>query len=208
MLLLNSEAVAANKAIETGEAHREQTNRWVAQQLAHSVYVSDKTISVANEERQMGKPLGAAEFKTIIEKLHPKLKVEHHPYSDDVCVYFLRRGEPWEFDPKTNVFGGEQKVFVTAVRDTVIPEWSIMSVKQVKEYDDSRHISPGQLGYRWITVPERELTRGWRAVLAKLLNSEIVSLDQVNRVKDKYGSADRESWAANTGQLSNAANPF
>lgn len=208
MLTIDSAAVEFDREQKRLEEHREKTDWWVKNQLAHACYVSENGLSVANEERQMGKGMLASVFKEVIQKLNHKLKVEHHPFSDDLCVYYIKRAEPWEFDPKTNTFGGEQKVFVTAVRDTVVPEWSIMSTRLMKEYDPDRTIAPGQLGYRWVKVPHRELTRGWRAVLAKLLNSEIVTLDQVNRIADKYGSEARESWAAKTGQLSGVATPF
>ena len=207
MLLIDSEAAEAAKQSAAREAYVEQQDKWVANQLAHACYVADKEVSPANAERQMGRGMPASTFKEVIQKLSTKLKVEHHPFSDDLCVYFLRRAEPWEYDEKTGTFGGEQKVFVTAVRDTVVPEWSIMSTRLQKEYDSSRHIEPGQPSYRWVRVPHREETRGWRAVLAKLLNSEIVTLDQVNRIADKYGSEARASWAAKTGQQS-VSTPF
>lgn len=208
MLTIDSAAIEFDRNQKRLEEHREKTDNWVQAQLSHACYVSENGLSVANEERQMGRPMSASTFKEVIQKLNAKLKVEHHPYSDDLCVYYIKRAQPWEFDAKTSVFGGEQKVFITAVRDSVVPEWSIMSTRLEKEYDPSRQIEPGQLGYRWVKVPYRELTRGWRAVLAKLLNSEIVTLDQVNRICDRYGSEARASWAAKTGQISGAVTPF
>ena len=207
MLAQTGEQVAARKEIDARNKYQQDSDQWVKNQLKHACYVSNKAVSVANEERQLGRPMHAATFKEVIQKLHPKLRVEHHPYSDDLCVYFLTPSAPWSFNPRTLVFGGEQKEFVTAVRDTVIPEWSVMSTKRVKEYAGERHIERGVPSYRWVHVPDRELTRGWRAVLAKLLHSGLVTLEQVNRIKDKYGSADRESWAAMTGH-SGAVNPF
>lgn len=209
MLIVDSSAAMAQDEKHQALAkQREDSDRWMEQQLAHAVYVQDNNLSVSNGQRQMGNGMLAPVFKTLIEGLHPKLRVDHHPYSEDLCVWFLKRAENWEWDERSKTFGGEQKVFVTAVRDTVVPEWSIMSTRLVKSYDPSRNVGIGNLGYTWVEVPYREETRGWRAVLAKLLNSEIVTLNQVQRAVDKYGSSDRPSWAAKTSQRSGVENPF
>ncbi len=167
MLIIDSNKQAQRQLREAVERTREKT----AQASREELRAEDVTRNVTNLERQSGHALSANAFMEKLRKLNPDLVLEPHPnrhlplHADKACLYL--------------VLGG-QKVFLMACEGTVMPEWSVMEVQEVRDLWGRKH-----------QVPGREIKRGWRTILIRLLQKGLLTLEAVER---EFGSGDRASW--------------
>jgi hypothetical protein len=181
---------------------RHQQDQWIQSAVKDEVYVNEKSTSVANIDRQLGRPMTFQVFKGLVERANSRLKVEPHPWCHKVVVYELKNMPPDHFDPVTKLFGGLQKVTRMVVggdHSPLLPEWSVMSTREEKVPAKSRY-EP----MKTVMVPNFQIARGWRAGLALLVQGELMTREVALRAADKYGSEDRLSWQAATGGTAKA----
>lgn len=165
---------------------REIASDAAAHETRAATLVENKHKSVANAERQEGKRLPATEFMRRLRKINPNIIMEPHPnrhlplHKDKACLYLL--------------MPDGSKGFLMTVEGDYMPEWSLMSIKTVRVPD-------GRVEGFWREqkIPGREIKRGWRTVLLRLLHMGLVNITDVER---EFGPTTRESWNVLAGKRS------
>lgn len=192
---LDSERRQFHKELADVERHREQASAYVEQELAHCYLVDDKKVSIANSERQMGRALAPIEFIKFVEAANPKLRVQPHPWRPDkLCIYQFKQMPSDYYDEVSGTFGGEQKVFIAATENGIMPEWSIMGTREVEVPTNEFRLSSNRPAMKKVRRPWREERRGWRSALALLVLGDLLPAHKVERFVAQHGSQDREAW--------------
>jgi len=150
----------------------------------HAGLVARKRTSIANPERQAGQRLTSTEFMRRLRLLNPLLVMDPHP----------NRHYPLHKDKSiiSLLLPDGKKEFLLACEGDYMPEWSVMSTTSVKA-----PVHKPQGPWAPVRIPYREVKRGWRTVLIRLLQKGLVTLDAVEK---EFGSGNRASWAALTGK--------
>jgi hypothetical protein len=192
------------------EKHQQEIVDYIKQEESHLVFVEDALVDPTDSLKQMGHPYTSTEFETRLATILPSN-----------CAFI---SNPWITDKKAVVRlknFNEQETLCPYERG-VIPEHSVMQLvtKEVPDNDImSRRKSlnradlpkyeyvPGQgfvfddsvvrPGFKRIKQIGREIKRGWRTVLIRLIQQDIITLYDAERV---FGSKDHLSWAQHTGK--------
>ena len=178
------------------EMTRQVTNDWIAQESQDERFVDE----VTDIDRQLGKIMDRATFKTVVERLSPRLKVDYHLTLPTLQVSEIKQAAPWERDIATGRYGGLQKLYKMAVgslKAPIVPEWSLLERK------DSVNAS----GER-IKIPNRVIAHGWRRALVMLVHAGYLTKNQAEEVIKKYGSENRISWQVLMGNRAASGREF
>lgn len=201
-----------NVAAEAVEKHRMEVDAWLDQKTADCCWVENKEISVANSERQMGTPVHTNKLILELNKLIPNIKFYPSKFTDprtgkvrdtmQVCQ--VRNYGIGSFEPATGVWAtGVKQAVVGYIEPVIMPEYSIMSVKEERIATKERNPQHGAMQTR--KVPWNEDARGWRSFLAMLVKSELLTPTQADRLVTKFGgTADRLSWQQKLGKTQEA----
>jgi hypothetical protein len=149
---------------------------------------------VTDPERQRGTLLTVREVEDKIKKLigPDRCHFEVHPVNPSKkCFYFVKPNQ--------------ERWFVCAFENGLMPEWSIMSYKDEWVVDPSvDHIdkaevlrTDGHAGMKKIRRPWREDVRGWRSVLVAILLKGLITPDQLER---SLRETDRATWHKKLGK--------
>lgn len=153
---------------------REAERRSLEREFAPKFLIADWDQSVANPERQQGKMKSFLEFEKELQTLNPNIRI------------IPNGGNP----SKALVFHGSTKLFPC---ERIMPEFSVMHA-QVEEkpiiYDGI--VSLDAPATETVTRVWREVSRGWRTVLTKLILDGYLSEALVEK---KFGTVDRATWA-------------
>jgi hypothetical protein len=188
-----------------------QLRDWADEQLANTVFIRDHETSPANLERQLGKRLTPAAFEAQLDRLNLGLIYEVNPSNaTKKAIYQLRP---------------DGRHYICTYENTLMPEHSIRQLKEdmVRDYDAVDFIKPkidrvdlpksevrdGELkfeggvpfGMKMVLVPWRELIRGWRTVLVRLVQEKVTSPAAIEAV---FGSDNRPEWATYMGKQKHA----
>ena len=155
------------------------------------IYEKSKGVEPTSKERQKGKGLMVVELHRRLKKLVPSLYVYRHSTILDKCVFWIGDGLARE-----QVCPGEWPW---------MPEWSVLeTVMQqlpahspefvfTKEGYKVEHFRPGIPTMVETPVSFREVERGWRTVLMRLIINKYLTLDAAER---EFGVGNRAAWAA------------
>ncbi len=188
---------------ELQEKQLVDTNEYIKKQLENAIYLNSDTNNPTLIEKQLGNSLTPEQFAAKLSKLNPNLKITHHPKNPSKLWLFY--GD------------GENRVFISAFENVVIPEHSIFSVKEeeVPDLDIMRkkniggvmvnHIDKRDLmksgsaapGFKKVKVPWNEARRGWRTVLCKVLDAGYCTPSQVEIV---FGADNTPQWKRRMGK--------
>jgi len=159
---------------------RDTTRRAIKDRLHYSKLVSsDKDLSIANSERQMGKPYLASYFISMLKKLIPEISVEPFPESSCAARIFL-------LEPT-----GKKKVFCYCSWP-IMPEWAIV-IPWYEEFPTMhQHIEPDTPLFETLQSSGFESVRGWRTILIKLILSKRLT---IQAAESMFGIGQRPSWA-------------
>lgn len=117
--------------------------------------------SYKNHAARVGKPMGHVEFFDKLKKLTGNsIYYEQGAFESDLAVYQMY-GTP---QPKLN---GRQFEYLFYCNKGTMPEYSLYEFDEVRD------------------VPKRELLRGWRAILLKLIQRGTISEDDAHRIFGK-----------------------
>ncbi len=145
----------------------------------HAPLVENKSTSIANRDRQMGRAMTTTQFTELLRRLSRDLVVLPHPRNETKsCIYLM--------------LPDNKKEFIVVCEAGLMPEWSIMGTLEVRVPDTTIH---GM--WKKTKVPGQEILRGWRTVLIYLIRKKLVSLEAVERL---FGPCDRQSWCIFTGK--------
>jgi hypothetical protein len=163
---------------------------------------------ITNLVHQLGNPLAPEEFEKRLAKLAPALKFEVHPTNNTKrCAYLLdQRGKYCvavyenSIMPEHSWFSCKTE-FVRDMEVTCIERSELPKHEIVTDADGNPDVvfEPGVAGpgLRKVVRPHKEILRGWRTALIKVLLERVASLDAIER---EFGSANRASWAGHTGK--------
>jgi hypothetical protein len=133
---------------------------------------------VTDMTAQLGQMLSTERFMEKLRRVNRDIIMTPHPHQPGIgCLYLVV---------------GDQKVYLFPCESDWMPEWSVMAEDEAREPVHEVH---GH--WQKVTVPGREIKRGWRTVLLRLVQRRIVTLDAVER---EFGPGDRVSYAVLTGK--------
>jgi hypothetical protein len=196
------------------EAYQDQVRRWVAEQTANAVYLNDHSQSPANAERQLGRPMSAAELERRLKRVNPNLHFEVNPYNTTKKAVY-------------RILPNQKKVFICAYENGTMPEYSVFRVKEEEivqpdflfgrghldrkdlpafEHKEDSENPLGKIefdptaekpGFKKVQLPWGEAVRGWRTVTIRLVEAELATPTQIEK---EFGSSNRAEWARHMGK--------
>ena len=150
-----------------------------------------KNAKPTDKEFQKGNGLMTVEFQRRLKKLVPGICVERHSTIIGKCVFWLGNGLMRE-----QVCPGEWPW---------MPEWSVLETVtqqlpahspefvRTKEGYKVEIFRPGIPAMREVPVSFKEVERGWRTILMRLILNRQLTLDAAER---EFGVGNRAAWAA------------
>lgn len=204
--VFDTESLSRQRTISAREKHEQQVRDWIREQQNNVVVINDFDLSPANAERQVGQAMFANKMEERLKRLNANLLFEVNPFnSGKKALYHIQSG---------------QKIFICAYENGVMPEHSIMSVKEQEDIHTDfvgakRHINRKDLpgykisdgdvtweggvtpGFHKRQVIWHEAIRGWRTVLIKLVQHKLASPAQVEAL---FGIDGRPEWASKMGK--------
>lgn len=136
---------------------------------------------ITDPEKQMGGRLTTLEFGRRLRKLNKDLSIRPHPN---------RQNPDYPQIQNTALLYltiGDHEEYLMPFELDWMPEWSVMDVTVIqKPYVGDGGYWPEQ------KIPGREVRRGWRTVLLRLVEKKIISLNAAER---EFGPGNRPSWA-------------
>lgn len=135
---------------------------------------------VTDFDAQRGNALSADQFMARLRRVNKDIVLRPHPHQPGIGLLYL--------------VVGDQEIYLFPCESDWMPEWSVLAEDEARKPVHEVH---GH--WQKIAVPGREIKRGWRTVLLRLVQSRIVSLDAVER---EFGAGDRASYAVLTGKRS------
>lgn len=208
MLIKDSEQFLKTLVSAQFEAQDAKLRQWEEESVANSILVKDGDLNAGNAAYQMGKAYTNFEFEAKLQKLNPNFRFN---------TFKNKEGQPargiWLLTPE-----GMKSIMGYGVG--LIPENSIRRVyyKDIREKGVKKiHIDRSEIkadwdnenkefkfdtskpmpGFRRVWLADRELVRGWRTVLLRLMQEGYLKLTDVER---EFGISDRQTWAYGTGK--------
>lgn len=214
------------------EIQQQRARDFVESTLKHARVLIDPDSSPENWERQAGRGLTSEEFEGKLRKLLPSLVfevIEGNPFQRKRIILPIpgqeihlgvmeNRPAPAKM-PEFSVWDSIEEELPdpdyigtgkTASRVDYTPEWT-----GELEFDEELGETRGE-AYRFkegsarpgllkIRRPYHEIIRGWRTVLARLVQEGVLTINQVER---EFGGCDRATWAANAKRSLDMEVPF
>lgn len=166
---------------------------WCEAELATSGLIGAEN-DPTNVERQLGVGLWPGELEAVLQTLDPGLQVERNPRNPTKgVVTWTRRGD-----------SGVEKETLFPCEWGLMPEYSIMSRRTVEVPFLGHHADPGTPMFVDVEAVGEEVTRGWRSVLARLVQRRVLTPTQV---ENAFGVSPRKAWATLLGRRREAL-PF
>lgn len=221
-MLVKDEAVQVSQARALqAEVRRQRMADYAAAILNSGRYFGNNPEDMARPDKNLGTPLREDIFLKKLSKIVDggTVNVELHP--TNVHIKFLSiPGHPTV----------RKMSYICEPQNGILPEYSTISVRKVKKYDlNATHIDRADLpkgeevevtgedgerfrkwvydedtlrpGQYWAYEPHMEVLRGWRTILALLIQEGILSPERVER---EFGVAQRASWKALLGKTASA----
>lgn len=215
MIVVDEVTQERYKARRQQEEQRERQRQWALEELQDCRVVLDPNTSPANVERQMGQKMPLAEFEKKLQQLDPAFHFEVVP--GNTSKKYLWHSRPggrlkvclYENSPMLT----EYSLFSTKDEEMIDPTVNHISRKDLPkatwaglEYDPETGDVRGE-GYRFesdirpgmvkVSRPWNEIVRGWRTVLAQIVQTGLASPERVERL---FGASPRRTWAAKMGK--------
>lgn len=166
---------AGNSSVEQEDFERltEQRSEAAKAEGRHAHLVGQ----VTDFARQTGKGMELSKFAKKLKLVNPDVVIEPNPSQPDYAAVYL-------------LLPNGKKEYLMACDNHWMPEWSVMGTTKARVPDGA-----GQ--WKWVAIPHREIMRGWRTVLLRLIQKGLIALEAVERI---FGAGDRESWKILTGK--------
>ena len=196
------------------EAQKQKLLDYIAQEQSHVVLIDDKLVDPTNSTKQLGNYMESSLFeKKLVTILPPSCFFLDNPWKSGFRAVVRRASiSTWYVDYET----------LCPYERGILPEHSIMQLveKEIPDPDvisrrksisrkdlgrfefkkgegyvfDERDVRPG---YKKIKQLGREVKRGWRTILLKLVIANVITLTDAERV---FGAPDDMRWAAQVGK--------
>lgn len=145
-------------------------------------------IDKTNAQAQLGRMMLTQDFEQKLFSLNKNLTAETFPKDPSKRALYItdQRGK-FHLLSYEAVWMPERSVMTYTVKRVPDPKMTRLSAKE-RPSDDPDALQPGWIE---VPVPGREAVRGWRTVLARLVQDKIISAAQVARV---FGDDDTPEW--------------
>lgn len=189
--------------------HQAQVDEWAKQEEDSKVIVSSSLeVDLTDAERQIGKSLTSAQFEA---KLRPYLPsnvvfIDNPRLASKRAVVFLAPGTMDGFTticPYEKGLMPEHSIF--AEKEEIIRDFSQTHLDRA-DFPKHEYVpgigftyEPGALkpGEKRIQIAWHEVKRGWRTVLLRLIQANLLSAATAERL---FGADNRPQWANHTGK--------
>lgn len=203
----NPELGAKFAAAAQIEIRRNEVKNWIEAQNADQVYIDDADKDPTLVARQMGKPMSPRDLEAKLHRiLGPNYLFEYLPDPNHPL-------EQPRMKQIAQVLPNGRKERILLYHNDVMPEHSIMSRRtedvpdmtvthldrkdfknaQFKDGDFEYSGNAVKPGYKRVTKPARELFRGWRTILLRLVMEGHTGVPSVEK---EFGGDNRREWAA------------
>lgn len=178
----------------------------VQQEMSHTVFLDDKLIDPTNSIKQLGKPFTSQEFEKRLSTILPSnCTFIDNPYNPTkrAVIRTLPEGKTETLVPYERGWTPEHSVMQLVEKE--IADVDVLSRRKAISRADlpkSEYVrgegfvfddTVTRPGFRKIKQVGREITRGWRTVLLKLVIQNIITLTDVERV---FGTDYSPNWAS------------
>jgi len=202
MLIHTEETTRKTAPFAKREEYREKIQEWINRETRYAMYLEDETSGYADPEKRLGKPLSTEKLEAKLKKVNPKLAFEFNQFNSTKKAVYL--------------VDSRGKRFICAYENMVMPERSIMKVREIEVPENVEHIDRKDLGpvelipgrgfvpkngvnpyIRKVRTPWGEHIRGWRTVLIKLVQEGVATPTQIERA---FGPDNTKEWQAHLGK--------
>lgn len=209
MLINDSVVQARSRKLTPQEKHAADVAAWIAEEEKRAVLVEDTMlINPASFDQQVGRPITSAELEMKLGKiLPPNIIFISNPFVRDkrAAVRVLPNGARETIVPYEAGWMPEHSVFdvkVEWIRDKSITHFTRKDMAK-----SSYEITPSGImwtsdhrpGWKKVIKLWNEKKRGWRTVLIRLVQNNLMTPTQAERL---FGSDDRVQWANAMGKRS------
>lgn len=202
------------------EKQKQDLLRYIEDEKAHLVYIDDNLFDPTVSEKQLGRYYNSADFERRLKTILPSnCFIISNPYRPGFRAIVRY----------SNLNSGKYET-ICPYESGIIPEHSVMQRKEV-EIPDPDYISrkrtmerrdlpkhewvPGQgfvfddttvrPGFIKVKQIGREIKRGWRTILIKLLTQKLVTVPDVERI---FSADNTPNWARWTGRHTDTLLPW
>jgi len=218
MFVKDSEKITAHAERLKKEMYYEKLRLWERDKVDNAIYVTDNDLSPGNWEKQKGQELTTEKFEQKLLKIFPGARFATFPKNPSKrCVYRILPDGSAEF------LCSYENGKMTEHSVLYIKEEDVLDINPTKT-DALTHIDRQDLphaewdGTQWnfdrskplpgskrVTTATREVSRGWRTVLIKLLQAGVITLQGAEK---EFGTVNDRKWAFHTGKQKSLVSPF
>lgn len=200
MLIKDSEVLLKQEEVLKFEEYQARLRGWVAEQLKGEEFAANWEMSPLNTERQTGKLMKPEELEVLLR-----------PYLPSSCFFRFHPSNPTKKYIGQMVEGKECTVVV--YENAPMPEHSYRATFEEDVWDgettriDRKDVAgegPGP-GMRRSVQVGREVFRGWRTVIIRLVDEGLLTPTQAEGL---FGEAQREEWAFRMGKRAEKKVPW
>lgn len=218
MFIKDTDKIAAHLALSKKEQYYDKLRQWEEDKVNNAIYVTDEDLSPGNWEKQKGQELTTEKFEQKLLKIFPTARFATFPRNTAKrCVYRILPDGTAEF------LCAYENGRMTEHSVLLVKEEDILDINPTKT-DAVTHIDRKDLprsewdGTQWqfdkskplpgqkrVRTAAREVSRGWRTVLLKLLEHRVISMSAAER---EFGSPNDRKWAFFGGKHASLVTPF
>lgn len=203
-MLIKDEQKQAEHAIKTAiESNQSRLAAWEDDSVRNAVYVTDEEFNPGNPQLQMGRAMMPGELERKLTSINPNFIYEVHARNKTKkSIYLPVAGEKKHLVIYENSYMPEHSIMRLVkkdIRDMSVNsldrkdlpkhEWSPERNEWV--FDDSAPMP----GMKRVLICDRELVRGWRTVLLRLIQNKYITISDAERV---FGTCNDSRWAYHT----------
>jgi len=207
MLVKDSEAIEKARKLAKLEAYREMIENWARLEAANCQYLLDERTDPTFIPGRIGTPMTHEELERKVRRLVPGMQFIYGPLTEvkgtkKMALTGADGAEIWSCVYNTGMLP-ERSIMARVSKDVLDTSKATFCRADLPKYE----FVPGE-GYRWddstpapgfkrVDLPYKEIRRGWRTVLLRLIVENVVSVDAIERV---FHSDNTPNWQQHTGK--------
>lgn len=187
------------------EKQKQDLLDYVQRERDHIVYIEDRLLDPSNNIKQLGQPMTSADLEIRLRKIVPSNVVFiAHPFNRTKrAAVRIRAGQTETLVPYESGYMPEHSVLQLVEKE--VPDIDVLSRKRsitradlpAYEYKNGEFVfdeSKPRPGFTKVKSLGREVTRGWRTILIRLILQNIITLADAEKW---FGADNSPGWAQN-----------
>ncbi len=200
-LVKDSEMVRRHWRQFKREEEAARVKEWIKEQNKDSILMDDDELDPTNIEAKLGSPMTAEELERKLLKINPNWRFINHPYNPTLKVMYFSSKDHQEDHICYHPFTMAERS-VMSVKEEWILDPTQTHIDRLNFPDglpDENGVFPDgtKPGFIKVRKPGREISRGWRTVLLRLVASGAANLSAIEK---EFKSDNTRQWAAHTGR--------